>query len=115
MVPLLMSLALLAHATAGSPIAVGAIRFCLGLHDVPGSLTPVPLLFFLAVGRWDAWFGAPVDANFGLVGRYVTADLGPAKWHYRVPMFGRVLNDSAVDVNGNSSSAMSQELSSVHQ
>ena len=30
--------------------------------------------------RWDAWYGAPADKNWGMVGRAVTNDLSPARY-----------------------------------
>ena len=65
--------------------------------------------------RWDAYFSQPgmaayEDPNFGIVTRTTTVDLSPAKWHYRVPFFGKEVNDTAVIVNGNSPEVMGQEL-----
>eukprot|EP00051_Salpingoeca_urceolata_P004540 m.65671 g.65671 ORF g.65671 m.65671 type:complete len:376 (+) comp13682_c1_seq1:1665-2792(+) len=60
--------------------------------------------------RWDAWYGAPADKNYGVVGRTVTYDLGPSKYHYRVPFFGKEINATAVDVNGNTEATMTQEI-----
>lgn len=39
--------------------------------------------------RWDAWYGAP-PGNIGVVGRTVTMDLSPSRYHYRLPFFAQV-------------------------
>ena len=65
--------------------------------------------------RWDAYFGQPGmeefdDVNAGIVSRTTTYDLSPKRWHYRVPFFGREINDSAVIINGDTPAVMGQEL-----
>ena len=51
--------------------------------------------------RWDAYFASPgtpefTDPNFGIVTRTITNDMAPKKWHYRLPFFGKEINDTAV-------------------
>lgn len=65
--------------------------------------------------RWDGYFSQPGrpdfdDPNFGVVTRTTTYDMSPKKWHYRVPFFGKELNDTAIIANGNSAAVMAQEL-----
>lgn len=65
--------------------------------------------------RWDAYFSQPgqrqyEDPNFGVVTRTTTIDMGPKKYHSRVPFFGSEVNDTAVIVNGNTPEIMGQEL-----
>ena len=36
--------------------------------------------------------------------------MSPKKWHYRVPFFGKEVNDSSIIVNGNTAETMGQEL-----
>lgn len=71
----------------------------------------------IAVGaiRWDAWFGAPADRNFGVVGRTVTLDMSPAEFHERLPFFARELDrpdamNATVVLDGNSTEVMAQEI-----
>jgi hypothetical protein len=70
--------------------------------------------------RWDAYFSQPGepafdDPNFGIVTRTTTYDMSPKKWHYRVPFFGKEVNDSAIIANGNSPAVMGQELEYARQ
>lgn len=65
--------------------------------------------------RWDAYFSQPGEAafedpNFGIVTRTTTNDMSPKKWHYRVPFFGKEINDTAILANGNTPEVMGQEL-----
>ena len=65
--------------------------------------------------RWDAYFGTPGtpafdDPNFGIVTRTTTYDLSPNKWHYRVPFFGKEVNATSIEANGNTPEVMGQEL-----
>ena len=65
--------------------------------------------------RWDAYFSEPgqpafEDPNFGIVTRTTTFDMSPKKWHYRVPFFGKEINETAIIANGNSAEVMGQEL-----
>ena len=50
-----------------------------------------PVVGRLQVGavRWDAWYGAP-PGNVGIVGRTVTVDLSPERFHYRLPFFAEI-------------------------
>ena len=50
--------------------------------------------------RWDGWFqDNPWQRN-----------LDPQQWHDRVPFYGRVVSDNRVEVCGDSSEAMDQEI-----
>ena len=65
--------------------------------------------------RWDAYFATPGtkafdDPNFGVVTRTTTGDMSPKKWHYRVPFYGKEVNDTAIEANGNTPEAMGHEL-----
>ena len=63
--------------------------------------------------RWDAWYGAPSDKNYGVVGRAVTNDLSPQHNHYRLPFFAKEHapnNVSSVVVNGDTDAAMAAEI-----
>ena len=36
--------------------------------------------------------------------------MSPKKWHYRVPFYGKEINDTAIIANGNTPEVMGQEL-----
>lgn len=55
--------------------------------------------------RWDAWYG---DGN---IVKAVEASLGQPKYHFRLPWFARVVNESTVSINGDAQSIMDQEIS----
>lgn len=55
--------------------------------------------------RWDAWHGPASD-----VGLTVEKTLAPAHWHYRLPFYGRVVGDNAVEARGNTQAIMDQEI-----
>ena len=55
--------------------------------------------------RWDAWHGAR-----GPVGQVVERTLGPAKYHYRLPFFAKVLADDKVEIRGDSQEVMDREI-----
>jgi hypothetical protein len=44
------------------------------------------------------------------VTRTTTLDLSPAKWHYRLPFFGKEVNDTSIIVDGNTPEIMGKEL-----
>lgn len=54
--------------------------------------------------RWDAWYG-----NSNVV-KAVEASLGQPKYHFRLPWFAHVVNESTVSINGDAPSVMDQEL-----
>ncbi len=56
--------------------------------------------------RWDAWHG-PASR----VGLIVEKTLAPARWHQRLPFYGRVVGESAVEVRGDTQAIMDQEIS----
>lgn len=60
--------------------------------------------------RWDAWHGTESE-----VGILVEKTLAPAHWHYRLPFFGRVTGENAVEVRGHSPEIMEQELAFAQQ
>ena len=55
--------------------------------------------------RWDAWHG-----KRGVPGRAVEASLSPAKWHYRLPFFAKVISDSEVSIDGATQETMDREI-----
>ena len=55
--------------------------------------------------RWDAWHG-----KRGVPGRAVEASLSPAKWHYRLPFFAKVVSESEVSIDGASQVVMDREI-----
>lgn len=54
--------------------------------------------------RWDAW------QDDGRVNAEVERTLGPAKWHYRVPFFGKIVGENQVSIRGNSQEVMDREI-----
>jgi len=40
----------------------------------------------------------------------VQRSLAPAKWHYRLPFFARVVSESEVEIDGSSQAVMDQEI-----
>ncbi len=59
--------------------------------------------------RWDAWHG---DASE--VGLIVEQTLAPEHWHSRLPFFGRVVGENAVEVRGHTQEIMDQEIAYAH-
>jgi hypothetical protein len=55
--------------------------------------------------RWDAWHGDRSE-----VGKAVQRSLGPKQWHYRLPFFARVLDDSHVQIDGVTQAIVDQEI-----
>ncbi len=55
--------------------------------------------------RWDAYHG-----DLGAPGLAVEKALGPKQWHYRLPFYAHVVNDSTVQVRANSQAIMDQEI-----
>ena len=55
--------------------------------------------------RWDAWHG---DASE--VGLIVEKTLGPSHWHDRLPFYGKVVGENAVEVRGAEQAIMDQEI-----
>ncbi len=54
--------------------------------------------------RWDCWYGAG-----GPVAQ-VERSLGPRKFHWRLPFFGKVVADDQVSINGDSAEVMDREI-----
>jgi hypothetical protein len=54
--------------------------------------------------RWDAWTG---DLGPGAA---VEKSLGPAKWHYRLPFFAKVIGPDKVLIDGTSQEVMDEEI-----
>ena len=56
------------------------------------------------------------DENFGVVGRTVTDDLTPERFHYRLPFFAKPTNlsQTAYISDGNSTEVMQQEIDYAH-
>lgn len=59
--------------------------------------------------RWDAWHG---DASE--VGLLVEKTLAPKHWHHRLPFFGRVTGENAVEVRGHTQEIMDREIDYAH-
>lgn len=59
--------------------------------------------------RWDAWHG---DAS--TVGLTVEKTLAPARWHYRLPFYGKVVGENVVEVRGNTREIMDREIDYAH-
>ena len=95
---LLMSLAgSTAAGAAGSTFA----------SDAPGDAPDDHVL--LGAIRWDAWHGPASE-----VGLIVEKTLAPAHWHYRLPFYGKVTGENAVEVRGNTQAIMDQEIAYAH-
>ena len=87
--------------------AVGFVRVTsVGTVDADGSdVRPV-----VGAIRWDAWYG-DTDA----VGAYVEKALTPQQWRYRLPFFAKEVSNSKVEIHGNTTAAMEQELAYAEQ
>jgi hypothetical protein len=59
--------------------------------------------------RWDAWYD-PVD---GAVARAVETALGPARYHDRMPFFGRETGPDSVRVDGDSQAVLDREIAAA--
>jgi len=111
---LLLLLPAAACALAGTPPPVS--KAAAALSPTPtrsAGADPGPVI--VGAIRWDAYFATPGteafdDPNFGVVSRATTGDMSPKKWHYRVPFFGKEVNDTAIEANGNTPEVMGQEL-----
>ena len=55
--------------------------------------------------RWDAWHGPASE-----VGLIVEKTLAPGHWHHRLPFYGKVLGENAVEARGNTQEIMDQEI-----
>jgi len=71
---------------------------------------PEPGRVLVGAIRWDAWHGPASE-----VGLIVEKTLAPAHWHYRLPFFGRVTGENAVEVRGTTPEIMEQEIAFAHQ
>ena len=60
--------------------------------------------------RWDAWHG-----DKSSVGRAVEIALGPQRWQYRVPFFGKIISDTQVEIRGYTQEIVDQEITYAHQ
>ena len=82
---------------------------------VPGAVTADegddarPARAVVGAIRWDAWHG---DAS--KVGLTVEKTLAPSHWHYRLPFYGRVVGENAVEVRGNTPKIMDREIDYAH-
>ncbi|MCK5862684.1 MAG: glycoside hydrolase family 99-like domain-containing protein [Candidatus Hydrogenedentes bacterium] len=55
--------------------------------------------------RWDGWHGE--ESSVGLM---VEKTLSPKHWHHRLPFFGRVVGENAVEARGNTQEIMDKEI-----
>lgn len=59
--------------------------------------------------RWDAWHGPASQ-----VGLIVEKTLAPAHWHHRLPFYGRVVGENAVEARADTQEIMDQEIAYAH-
>lgn len=59
--------------------------------------------------RWDAWY----DPTDGKVARAVEAALGPARYHDRMPFFGRETGADSVRIDGDSQAVIDREIAAA--
>ncbi len=59
--------------------------------------------------RWDAWHGPASE-----VGLLVEKTLAPARWHYRLPFYGRITGENTVEARGNTREIMDREIEYAH-
>lgn len=74
---------------------------------VPGDGAPDRVL--VGAIRWDAWHGPASE-----VGLTAEKTLAPARWHYRLPFYGKILGEYAVEARGNTQAIMDQEIAYAH-
>lgn len=55
--------------------------------------------------RWDAWHGCASE-----VGLTVEKTLAPKHWHHRLPFYGKVTGENAVEARGHTQEIMDQEI-----
>ena len=77
-----------------------------GAADTGAPVTERPIVGAI---RWDAWHG---DASE--VGLTVERTLAPKHWHHRLPFFGRVVAENAVEARGHTQEVMDQEIDYAH-
>lgn len=71
----------------------------------------IPVLMFsqtrplVGVIRWDAWQG-PEDK----VGIQVMKSLSPARWHYRLPFYSKIVSADSVVINGSLQEVTDEEI-----
>ena len=70
-----------------------------------GQTTTQPARPTVGAIRWDGWFGPT-----GTVGKAVHATLAPAKWHYRLPFYAKVLGDNRIEIDGTPQATMDREI-----
>lgn len=68
----------------------------------PASELPRPTVGAI---RWDGWIG-----DRGVAGKTVQETLGPAKWHYRLPFFAKIVGDNKVEIDGSSQAVVDREI-----
>lgn len=88
-------------------LAVSLIHTICARHSTARQTTPARDIPRPIVGaiRWDGWIG-----NRGVVGQAVQETLGPAKWHYRLPFFAKVVGDATVEIDGTSQAVVDREI-----
>ncbi|MFA7691635.1 MAG: hypothetical protein GX117_13245 [Candidatus Hydrogenedentes bacterium] len=59
--------------------------------------------------RWDAWHGTASS-----VGVTVEKTMAPSHWHYRLPFYGKVIDENSVEVRANTQAIMDQEIDYAH-
>lgn len=99
--------------TEASPVIRGAFFITVACVSVSGmaddTVSVEPARPVVGAIRWDAWHG---DAS--TVGLMVEKTLAPSHWHYRLPFYGRVVGENAVEVRGNTPEIMDREIDYAH-
>ena len=97
------------HTFAVSGVLVGFLvaGWCVASADAADSLSVPGTDAHVVVGaiRWDAWHGPASE-----VGLTVEKTLAPARWHYRIPFFGKIVDDHTVETRGASQEVMDREI-----
>jgi hypothetical protein len=58
---------------------------------------------FIGAIRWDAWTGGEITVQ-------VEKTLGPAKYHYRLPWFAKIVSENKVVIDGSPQQVMDREI-----
>ncbi len=87
-------------------IVLTAAQHAAGMATTAGECEGRPLIGAI---RWDAWHG---DASE--VGLLVEKTLGPKHWHHRLPFYGQVVGENAVEARANDQTIMDQEIEYAH-
>jgi hypothetical protein len=89
--------------------ALAGLIFLSALTAGPGATDPSQAHVLVGAIRWDAWHGPASE-----VGLAVEKTLAPAHWHHRLPFYGKVVGENAVEARGNTQEIMDQEIAYAH-